>query len=253
VKDFPDYAAGDSALHSLNPLTKLILTFVLCVACFLTKDHIFMASVILCDVCLAAAAGMFRRSLRVLASLLALAFILFFVQVLSVRQGSVVLSLPAGFYLTDCGVSSSLTSALRMTAALTPLALMLSVTKMSGLPNVLVKLLRVPYRYAFVLTAAIRFMPIFFEETARIMEAQTARGVEHDTGSFLKKARLMLPVCAPAFASSVRRIKAGAVSARLRGAGLRTRECVYKNYPFGAPDAAAFFFCALVTAAAIIV
>ena len=38
-----------------------------------------------------------------------------------------------------------------------------------------------------------------------IMEAQTARGVEFDSGSLVKKVRLMVPLCIPLLVSSVRR------------------------------------------------
>ncbi|MDR3280900.1 MAG: energy-coupling factor transporter transmembrane protein EcfT [Synergistaceae bacterium] len=253
MRGFLDYVSGDSVPHRLNPMTKLALAFVLCAACFMTKDHMLVGGVIVCNLCLAAMAGVFDRSARVFLSLLKLAFILFVMQVFFVRQGNVLLTLPKGFYITDEGISFSLLFAMRMIAAAMPLTLMLSITRMSDLSNALVKFLHIPYKYTFVLTTAIRFIPLFSDEMIGIMEAQTARGVEFDTRSFIKKVRLLLPLCVPLLISSVRRIETGAISAELRGFNLRTRDSGYKTYGFGAIDAAAFVFCALLIYAALTV
>jgi energy-coupling factor transport system permease protein len=108
--------------------------------------------------------------------------------------------------------------------------------------------LRVPYKYAFVLTTAMRFIPLFSEEMAAIVEAQTARGVEFDTKNFVKKIRLLMPLCVPLLISSVRRIEVGAISAELRGFNLRNRASGYKRYAFGVSDALSIAACCAVVA-----
>ena len=133
-----------------------------------------------------------------------------------------------------------------------PLALMLSITRMSDLANVLVEKAGVPYKYAFALTTAIRFIPIFSSEMSGIMEAQTARGVEFDTKNFFKKIRLLLPLCVPLLISSVKRIDGGAISAELRGFNLRRRGQDYKVYRFAARDYAVFLLSFAIAAAAIL-
>ena len=72
------------------------------------------------------------------------------------------------------------------------------------------------------------------------MEAQTARGVQFDTGGVVKKARLMVPLCVPLLVSSVRKTNSAAIAAEVRGFNLRTSASGYKDYPLTSRDAARF-------------
>jgi energy-coupling factor transport system permease protein len=237
----------------MNPLTKLALSVVLCAACFVSDNHLYVLGVIAFNLLMGALAGIGHRSVCVLRTLLRLSAVLFVVQVLFVREGRVLITLPMGLYVTDEGVAFSLLFSLRLMAATMPLTLMLSVTPMSDLANALVGRLGVPYRYTFALTTAIRFIPIFSNEMADIMEAQTARGVEFDTKNFFKKIRLLLPLCVPLLISSVKRIDNGAVAAELRGFNCRGKKSGYKQYRFGALDLAAVLTAAVVFALGLII
>jgi energy-coupling factor transport system permease protein len=252
VKGFLDYVEGNTILHGLNPMTKLILAFGLSTSCFLTQNHAAIAAIAVIDLGLGAVAGIFDRSVKIFSSLAKLAVFLFVVQVFFVRQGNVLLELSSVLYVTDAGVFFSALFALRIVAATMPLALMLSITRMSDISNALVRYLRVPYKYTFVLTTAMRFIPLFSEEMIGIMEAQTARGVEFDTKNFLKKITLLMPLCVPLLISSVRRIEVGAISAELRGFNLRTRASGYKRYGFAAIDAIFLAACCAVIAACMV-
>ena len=70
-----------------------------------------------------------------------------------------------------------------------PLMLLFAITKMNDLCGALVKRLHVPYRYAFIVTTAFRFVPLFTSEFHDIEDAQKARGVEYD-GGIIKKLKL---------------------------------------------------------------
>jgi energy-coupling factor transport system permease protein len=148
-----------------------------------------------------------------------------------------------GLYVTDTGVSFSALFALRIIGAAMPLSLMLSITRMSDISNMLVRYLGIPYKYAFVLTTAVRFIPLFAEEMTGIMEAQTSRGVRFDTKNFFMKLRLLLPLCVPLLISSVRRMEVSAISAELRGFNLRKRTSGYKRCGFSGRDAAVLLVC----------
>lgn len=132
-------------------------------------------------------------------------------------------------------------------------ALLLSVTQMSDLSGVLVQRLHVPYKYAFTLTTAIRFIPVFADSLSGIMEAQTARGVAFDTKNPFKKLGLILPLCMPLLISSVGRIHDTAAAAEMRGFTLRTRESQSRRYTFKSGDLfAALIAAALVAAGALL-
>ncbi|MCE5201127.1 MAG: energy-coupling factor transporter transmembrane protein EcfT [Synergistaceae bacterium] len=249
---FFDYIPGNSLLHRLNPMTKLILSLMLCAACFVTERHLFCAGITVLNVAMAAAAGIVYRALRMLKVLIKFCLFLFILQVFFIRDGHVLLRLPLNIIITDRGLSFSLLMVLRLIGATLPLALMLSVTKMSDLSNVLVSKAHIPYKYAFALTTAMRFIPVFSAEMVEIMEAQTARGVEFDTGNLFKKVRLIFPLCVPLLITSVRKTEGAAISAELRGFNCRTRGSGYKNYPFRTADVVILVLCVLLIAAGMI-
>ncbi|MDR2417718.1 MAG: energy-coupling factor transporter transmembrane protein EcfT [Treponema sp.] len=247
-----DYIDGDSFLYRLNPLTKLLLAFALCAACFISHRLLFVVGIIIVNLCLSATAGIVSRSIRIMLSLVKLSIVLFLVQIFFVRDGTILLTLPLNIYITERGLLFSLLFVTRLIAATMPLTLMLSVTKMTDISNALTQKLHIPYKYTFVLTTAIRFIPLFAAEMAGIIEAQVARGVEFDTKNFFKKIKLILPLCVPLLISSVRKIEGGAISAELRGFNLRKRDSGYKRYLFSARDAAVVIcLCVLIIAAAL--
>lgn len=226
---FLDYVPGDSLLHRLNPLTKILLSVSLCAACFVSGNPLFVLGILVVSLVLAYSAGIFRRALRMVTALMKFSILLFLVQVLVIRDGNVLFTLLPGLPITDMGVMFSLLFVLRMIAATLPLAIMLSVTQVSDLSGMLVEKLHVPYKYVFALTTSMRFIPIFALEAADIMAAQTARGVDFDSKNFLRKVRLILPLCVPLLLSSVERIDRGAISAELRGFSMRKRGSSYKS------------------------
>lgn len=252
MNGFLDYVPGVSPLHRLNPLTKMGLALVLCVCCFISRAHVYMLGIIALDLLLAASAGIFRRVFRMLTALIKFSLVLFVLQVLFIREGTVLFTLPLDIPITDRGISFSLLFVLRLLAATLPLGTMLSVTQMSELSGVLVEKLRIPYKYAFSLTTALRFIPIFTAEAANIMAAQTARGVEFDTRNLFKKLRLLLPLCVPLLISSVKRIDRGAISAELRGFSYRKRGNSFRQYRLGQWDVAAGLLAAAVLLLAVI-
>ena len=119
-------------------------------------------------------------------------------------------------------VAAAVLIVVRLVACAVPLFLVFYVTKLTDMANALVKVLHVPYKYAFTFMSTVHFIPVFMNDMAGIMEAQTARGVEFD-GGLVKKVRLMIPLCVPLLVSSVRKTNSAAIAAEVRGFNLRTR------------------------------
>lgn len=245
MKGFLSYIPGNSPLHRMNPLIKLLLALVICAACFITSNHFYLLALIALTVGLGAVGGIHRAVLKTLTKLLKLGCVLLILQIFFIRDGRVLLSLPPGLIITDAGLKFSLLLSLRLVAATLPLTLMLQATQISDLTREMVSKLRIPYRYVFAFTTALRFIPVLSEEMAGIMQAQTARGVEFD-GGLIRKIRLLLPMTVPLLVSSVQRIEQSAISAELRGFHLRGRVSGFKRYPLRAPDLCALALCALV-------
>jgi len=79
---------------------------------------------------------------------------------------------------------------------------------------------------AMMMSIALRFIPIFIEETDKIMKAQMARGADFESGNMLKRVKNMIPLLVPLFVSAFRRANdlAMAMEARCyRGGEGRTK------------------------------
>jgi energy-coupling factor transport system permease protein len=215
-----DYQPGGSLLHRMNPILKLLIALLICVACFVTPLHLVVLSGLFVTLLMAAVCGCGKWALGVVKSLAVLSIIIFVIQALCIQNGTALITLPLGVKITDAGLSFSALFVLRLIASALPLALMLRVTKGIDLANALNRNLRVPFKYAFAVSTAIRFIPAFADEMNEIMEAQTARGVALDAKG-LKKLRLLIPLCVPLMLSCVRKAQTAAISAELRGASLR--------------------------------
>lgn len=253
MQGFLDYAPGNSFFHRLNPLTKLLLSLLISVAAFVSSSPLFIAALVALNLALAASSGIFSRGVLLLKGLVKFSMLIFILQLLLVRRGNAWVRLPLNLVITDDGLFSALLIVLRLIAGTMPLALMLSITQMNDLSNVLVTRCKVPYKYAFALTTAIRFIPIFAGEMAGIIEAQTSRGVEMDTRNILKKVGLILPLCVPLLITSVKKIEDNAISAEIRGFHLRTARSCYKRYPMKLGDLAVLVASALLATLAFVI
>ena len=239
MSSFLEYVPGTSPLHRMNPVAKLAAAAAFALACFCSSNLAFLAVLLAAGFALAATCGMVRPAIGLAKAVFAFSLILAVVQVLTTPSGAVLVELPWGYVGTG-SLLAALTTVVRLVAAAIPLFLVFYVTKMNDITNAVVKVLHVPYKYAFTFTSTIHFIPMFMNDMKGIMEAQTARGVEFDAGGIVRKVRLMVPLCVPLLlVSSVRKTNSAAIAAEVRGFNLRTAASGYKEYPFVAADVAA--------------
>ena len=142
--------------------------------------------------------------------LVKMSIFLFILQILVIRTGNIVVPLGKNFGFTDVAIKNGLLLVLRLTGATLPLSILISVTNLNDLSNTMVKNLGVPYKYAFTLTSAIRFIPVFSIEMSNIIDSQKARGIDFEIKNPFKKLSMILPLCFPLLISSVRKIEATA-------------------------------------------
>ena len=64
---------------------------------------------------------------------------------------------------------------------------------------------------------AIKFIPILLEETNRIIRAQSARGMDFESGNFFRRAKSLVPVLTPLFHSVFKRADDLAIAMLARG------------------------------------
>ena len=239
MKGFLDYLQGDSILHKMHPLTKLFVAALLCASAFVSSDFFYLLGIILLDIFLGfigegkSRSGLFKRTLGIFRGLFKMSLFLFVLQILVIRRGNIVIPLGKSFGITDIGIRNGLLLVMRLTCATLPLSVLISVINLNDLSNTMVKELHIPYKYAFTLTSAIRFIPVFSSEMSGIIESQKARGVDFDVKNPFKKLGMILPLCFPLLMGAVRKIEFTAKAAELRGFYFRTRQSctrVYKHH-----------------------
>ena len=235
MNGFLEYVPGTSLLHRMNPVAKLLFAVVFAITCFCTGNLVFLCIMLVLALAMAASCGMMRQTFGLMKAVFVFSLILAILLVLTTSSGDPIVYLPWG-YIGTGSILAAITTIVRLEAAAIPLFLTFYVTKLSDLSNSVVKVLHVPYKYAFTFASTVHFIPVFMNDMKGIMEAQTARGVEFDQGGFANKVRLMVPLCVPLLVSSVRKTNSAAIAAEVRGFNLRTRDSGYKQYPFAAYD-----------------
>ena len=165
-----DCAGGNGFIYRLNPSVKILLAFAAGMAAFAVRSisgALFIASL---TVAAAALSGLGRKALSMALLLVKISALLFVIQLLCVQSGETFFSV-GPVRVTDEGLRFSLLMAAKLIAASLPMMLALSATKRGDLANSLVQNCRLPYRYAFALTATLKFIPTLAAEMAQVMEA----------------------------------------------------------------------------------
>lgn len=236
MKGFLDYLPGNTVLHRMHPLAKILVSLLICASAFCSSNIFYLVGIIIFNLFLGLvgngkpSCGLFKRTIGILKGLLKMSLFLFVLQILVIRKGTIVVPLGKNFGFTDEGIINGLLLVLRLTGATLPLSILISVTNLNDLSNTLVKNLHVPYKYAFTLTSAIRFIPVFSLEMSNIIDSQKSRGVDFEIKNPFKKFGMILPLCFPLLLSSVRKIESTATAAELRGFYFRKPDSCSKEY-----------------------
>lgn len=202
---------GNSILHRLDPRTKIISLFALMILIFAVESWAaYLALTIL-------TAGLIFLSkvppLIVLKSVKPLAWIILFTLLIHcVSHDGEVLAKVYVFKLTTEGIFYGAKISLRLILLIMLASLLTFTTSPLKLTDATEKLLSplgkigVPaHELAMMMTIAIRFVPTLLEETDKIIKAQKSRGLDFESGGFVKRLRSMVPILVPLFLSSFRR------------------------------------------------
>lgn len=227
------YYPTQSAIHKLDPRTKIIMIFIYIIGLFFVKQWIGYLFVAVCFYGTVVMSKVpFKFILRGLKSIL---FILMFTVVLNVfftTTGNVLWSWKF-LTITDQGLITAGQMGLRLILLILGSSLLTLTTSpielTDGIESLLspLRVIKVPaHEIAMMMSIALRFIPILLEETDKIMKAQMARGADFETGSIMKRAKAMIPILVPLFISAFRRADelAMAMEARCYRGGIgRTR------------------------------
>ena len=245
---FGQYYPANSFVHKCDPRTKLLFLICYIVAIFLSKTFYALGACALVFLTIALLSKVPLKSL--LRSVKAVLFLLVFTALLNLffYSGTTVIFEWAFIRLTKEALYFTIFLSVRLTLlVLSSSILTLTTTPVAltdGIESLLnpLKHIRFPvHELALIMSIALRFIPILSDETARIMNAQKARGADFETGGLLRRVKAVLPVLIPLLISAFRRADelGDAMDARCySGSKMRTK---YKKLTYTWRDLLAAF------------
>lgn len=195
-------------MEKLVPLTKIILTLATAVWSLTLQTPSALAALCVVELLILLMARRLFNSLKAI----------FLLVVFAVMLG--LIEYAGGGTPVECYVS-----ALRMLALTIIFIYLLGTVRLQDLTATMVQQLKVPYEYAFMFTAGLRFIPDFLEENRMVTEAQACRGMVVK-GSFIQKCRRYMNIVRPLMLRSLERSETMALSLELRGFGGKGRTFV---------------------------
>ena len=206
------YFPGNSAIHRLDPRTKLVMLVVYIVALFLAVSWIsygVMLAFLLISIAISRVpAKAFLKGMK------PLIFILVFTGILNLLYtgGETVLvqfwvititleGIIRAFFMV-ARILMLIASTFLLTYTTSPIALT------DGLESLLspLKKIKVPvHELSMMMCIALRFIPTLIEETDKIMSAQKARGADFESGKLMERVKALVPILVPLFISAFRR------------------------------------------------
>ena len=249
---------GRSALHRLDPRTKIILATAFIVAVFLVNNPLSFAFLAFCTLMLVAVSGI---SFKVIfKGIKPIIYVLIFTALINIFMTGGASEPLVSFWIIKIykeGIIRAIFMSLRVVFLIIGTSMLLTYTTSpisltDGIENLLspLKKIKVPvHTFAMIMTIALRFIPTLIEETEKILNAQKSRGADFSSGGLIKRAKALIPLLVPLIMSSFKRAEelATAMECRCyRGDKNRTRlvKLTYKRV-----DAVWLFIGALVVGA----
>lgn len=205
------YLPGDSAVHKLDPRTKLLLMIAFVVGIFLVKDIRSFSVIVIFIIAVTLLAGIpigyLVKAIKPLKLILPLMFLF---NLFLNKNGTLLVEVWIIKIYSD-GLYNAFFIVLRLVTLVVGTSLLtLTTTPVSltdGIESLLspLKIIKFPvHELAMMMTTALRFIPTLIEEADKIRKAQLARGADFESGNFIKRAKAMLPILIPLIVNSLR-------------------------------------------------
>ncbi|MBK5112020.1 MAG: energy-coupling factor transporter transmembrane protein EcfT [Candidatus Heimdallarchaeota archaeon] len=190
ILEYFDYELKKSILHHLDPRGKMLFIIVVTCITILFKEIVPLLIILGIITPLVLLGDFLRKWLRTLLILLPLLIIIVVLDALLIK--------------VDYPTSFAIVIVLRLIVLTAIFGLYFQTVSPDDISQMLRKF-GVPYSFAWAVSTAYRFIPTLAKETETIFAAQKSRGLQIDRGNIFKRARKMLPLLVPIFASAMRR------------------------------------------------
>jgi energy-coupling factor transport system permease protein len=186
-----------SPIHNLDPRIKFIYVCAIFAAAILFLELLPLIILFLIQVPFVILAGVKHEWLRSMRGAAFLATIIFLTNFIFSFIG-------AGYIVTASNLEYAIAMTLRFIVLIESFSVFFLTTSPDHL-GLALEQTRIPYEFCFAFTTAVRFVPVLAEEAQTIMDAQKARGLELESGNFLKRIRNYIPILIPLIVSAIRR------------------------------------------------
>lgn len=233
---------GNSFLHQLHPLVKLVWLIAGTVFVFATQNAWVVTGVLLLILLAFPLNRLPLRHARGAVFFISSAVMLFLVQVLFVRTGTALRHV-GPVTITSGGLKAGLYVAARLLSVIGLGYLFVFTTEPNALAYGLMQA-GLPYRYGFALVTALRLAPVFEQEAQTVYQAQLARGIAYDRGGLKRFLTLARQFFLPLLVSALGKVDALAVSMEGRCFGKYTRRTFLHETRFERRDIVALILLA---------
>ncbi|NLL74521.1 MAG: energy-coupling factor transporter transmembrane protein EcfT [Erysipelothrix sp.] len=253
------YVPLDSKIHRIDPRFKIITMLILMTAVFLADFYGYAILFVVLATAILMAKLSFKFILKSMKPMMFMLVFLFIINTLLLREGTIVLQI-GSFKIYSKAVIQTLFIVGRLvlmimvttllTATTAPLDLTL------GIEDLLSPLRRfkVPaHEIAMMISIVFRFIPTLIDDTQRIMQAQSSRGVDLDEGKLTEKVSGIISMIIPLFVSSFQRAEDLADAMEARGYYPGKERTRYKQLKIRLSDYVALFICIAVLVAVVMV
>ncbi len=206
------YFPGKSVVHRLDPRIKIIITIAFIVMLFVADSFYGIGIGVVFVLGSFLLSGIpFKMMLKSIKPLLPILIFTGLLNLFFISTGDVLFEWKF-LRITTGGATTAAFMIIRIVALIIGSSLLTYTTSPIALTDAIERLLsplkkiKVPvHELAMMMTIALRFIPTLIEETDKIMSAQKARGADLETGSFMQRAKALVPILIPLFVSSFRR------------------------------------------------
>jgi len=204
------YYPGDSAIHRLDPRTKIVGTLLYLISLFVVDSFIgFGAALLFLGLCIKISGVPLKFMLKGLKPIFMI-MLFTFVLNMFMTPGEALVTL-GPLKITAEGLYNAFFMVARLALLIIGSSLMTLTTKPISLTDGIERLLSplqkigVPaHELAMMMSIALRFIPTLLDETDKIMKAQMARGADFESGNLFQRAKSLIPLLVPLFISAFR-------------------------------------------------
>lgn len=202
--------------NNLDPRTKLIIVLVISTLAILYNDISYLSLLLFIAIIIAIwmksdLINILKRIKKLIVLMIAIAF----VQSIATRSGNPILSFRGLTLITDYGLIKALEFTLRISIIIIS-SVILTTSNSRELVQGLVQM-KVPYEIAFMVSIAIRFLPIFRDEMADKVIALQLRGVDLKKIKLKEKLKVYKYLLLPITTNSILKAKELATAMEMRG------------------------------------